>query len=417
MIRYFGAPTEHGKFDEIFAVSDDDRAVRFNYSSPSWRPLTPSQKLAHKVSKDTSLSQLDEAAVERMFEYIDPPRNFSLEWRVRERWGSWIAVGLLLFPAIPLWFVWEDFLNWTGGYSEAITGVAIITQMFLLFGFRDRLIEGVVRLVVYLDWGRWGKASSGTPTDISIQTGHRTIAPPPECAELKEEASKATSVFGLGHEEADAVVRIANDRILQDLEARNPKAWKLLGLEVTGSPPLESNQHLDDLVDRGRMAGMDPEKLRKAFEGVGPVKLQELSAFGQDLARQDAEQNLRIRMRQHQARMTEGLVAPTNANEQKETSRTSKCWTVYVDDNFHYMNEDERYSYGSFDSLDAAVSACQKIVDDFLTTNPAKTADELFESYVSFGEDPWIKGLPCGSEQPQFSAREYARQRCDELRP
>lgn len=67
-------------------------------------------------------------------------------------------------------------------------------------------------------------------------------------------------------------------------------------------------------------------------------------------------------------------------------------WTVYVDDNFHFMNEDERYVLGTFESYEAAVAACRRIVDDFLRRSNAKTADELFDLYAIFGEDPWIKG-------------------------
>ena len=103
-----------------------------------------------------------------------------------------------------------------------------------------------------------------------------------------------------------------------------------------------------------------------------------------------------------------------SANEDVEKIRP---WTVYVDSNFHHMDEDERYSVGSFENYDDALSVCKKIVNEFLTTAQAKTADELFTGYVGFGEDPWIKGSPKAPEQVRFSAREYARQRCDELFP
>jgi len=96
---------------------------------------------------------------------------------------------------------------------------------------------------------------------------------------------------------------------------------------------------------------------------------------------------------------------------------TEGSWTVYVDDNFHYMDEDERYCLGAFDSLEAALAACRKIVDAFLQDKPAKTADELYDLYTSFGEDPWIKGPSPASGTPPFSAWDYARQRCKELRP
>ena len=92
-------------------------------------------------------------------------------------------------------------------------------------------------------------------------------------------------------------------------------------------------------------------------------------------------------------------------------------WTVYVDDNFHFMNEDERYSLGVFENHDAAVAACRKIVDAFLQNTAATTADELYDLYSSFGEDPWIKGpIPDTGAQP-FCAFDYARQRCNQLRP
>jgi hypothetical protein len=69
-------------------------------------------------------------------------------------------------------------------------------------------------------------------------------------------------------------------------------------------------------------------------------------------------------------------------------------YTVLVDDNFHYMDEDERYTLGAFESLDVAIAACKKLVDDFLKANhkPGITADELYAAYTSFGEDPFIAG-------------------------
>jgi hypothetical protein len=33
-------------------------------------------------------------------------------------------------------------------------------------------------------------------------------------------------------------------------------------------------------------------------------------------------------------------------------------YTVLVDDNFHYMDKDERYTLGEFESLEAAIIAC-----------------------------------------------------------
>jgi len=41
-------------------------------------------------------------------------------------------------------------------------------------------------------------------------------------------------------------------------------------------------------------------------------------------------------------------------------------YKVFVDDNFHYMDKDERYFLGEFDTAEAAVAACQKVVNEWL---------------------------------------------------
>jgi hypothetical protein len=43
-----------------------------------------------------------------------------------------------------------------------------------------------------------------------------------------------------------------------------------------------------------------------------------------------------------------------------------KPYVVFVDDNFHYMDEEERYKSGDYATLEEAVSKCRRIVDDFL---------------------------------------------------
>jgi hypothetical protein len=82
-------------------------------------------------------------------------------------------------------------------------------------------------------------------------------------------------------------------------------------------------------------------------------------------------------------------------------------YTVYVDDNFHYMDESERYCAGEFSDCAAAVAACKQIVDRFLEENLGGEED-LMAQYVMFGEDPFIV-----SDDPdcKFSGRDYARER------
>jgi hypothetical protein len=90
-------------------------------------------------------------------------------------------------------------------------------------------------------------------------------------------------------------------------------------------------------------------------------------------------------------------------------------YRVLADDNFHYMDEDQRYELGAFASLDAAITAAKAVVDDYLAAarKPGMTAHELFESYTMFGEDPFILGPD--QRREAFSAWEYAKRRCDDL--
>lgn len=88
-------------------------------------------------------------------------------------------------------------------------------------------------------------------------------------------------------------------------------------------------------------------------------------------------------------------------------------YTVYVDDNFHYMDESERYKLGEFDDCQSAIAACKQIVDEFLNGCDAKSgSDEMFKQYTMFGEDPWVSSDDPGCK---FSAWGYAKERCREL--
>lgn len=89
-------------------------------------------------------------------------------------------------------------------------------------------------------------------------------------------------------------------------------------------------------------------------------------------------------------------------------------YTVHVDDNFHYQDESERYTAGSYETYDRAVAECRKIVDRSLTElfTRGMSADELMKQYAMFGEDPWISG---DSGDDRFPARDYARGKCAEM--
>jgi hypothetical protein len=89
---------------------------------------------------------------------------------------------------------------------------------------------------------------------------------------------------------------------------------------------------------------------------------------------------------------------------------------VMVDDNFHYMEEDERAELGTFATAEEAVAACRRQVLAFLLENykPGMTATELHDYYTSFGDDPFVVAPP-GAAEVKFSAWDYARERAVEL--
>lgn len=89
-------------------------------------------------------------------------------------------------------------------------------------------------------------------------------------------------------------------------------------------------------------------------------------------------------------------------------------YTVRVDDNFRYQDEQARGTHGRFDTIDAADAACKAIVDQWLEANlaTAKSAADLYDSYRSFGDDPFVvSSEPKSSPEPVFRAWEYAKAR------
>ena len=93
-------------------------------------------------------------------------------------------------------------------------------------------------------------------------------------------------------------------------------------------------------------------------------------------------------------------------------------WQVLVDDNFHYMDESQRYVKGEYPTYAEALDVCKEIVDRCLRDEyvPGMSASALYFRYTMFGDDPFIVDR---SESPgasgHFSAWDYAKVRCGEL--
>ena len=90
-------------------------------------------------------------------------------------------------------------------------------------------------------------------------------------------------------------------------------------------------------------------------------------------------------------------------------------YSVYVDDNYHYMDEEARYKLGDFATLEEAIVVCKRRVDQFLNKVPIDiTAAERYEQYTGFGPDPFIMTDDPSVGHPPFSAWSYAKERCEE---
>ena len=85
-------------------------------------------------------------------------------------------------------------------------------------------------------------------------------------------------------------------------------------------------------------------------------------------------------------------------------------YQVYVDNNFHYLDESERYLAGSYADCETALKKCVEIVENSLLNEykPGMSERELVDRYKSFGEDPWISSP---HDECRFSAWEYAERR------
>ncbi len=81
-------------------------------------------------------------------------------------------------------------------------------------------------------------------------------------------------------------------------------------------------------------------------------------------------------------------------------------YKVFVDDNYHYTDESERNTVGSYGSLEEALDKCKEITVKSLIHFYEKgiTPDKLKAQWLMFGEDPFIVGA---DESVPFSARKF----------
>lgn len=98
---------------------------------------------------------------------------------------------------------------------------------------------------------------------------------------------------------------------------------------------------------------------------------------------------------------------------QRGVVMTNKKYTVRILDNFHFMDKNEEYNSGTYDTYEEAVVKCKEIIDEFLESakKPNENAEQLYSTFVMYGETPHVHGEKLGN----FSATAYAKQRCLEI--
>ena len=98
---------------------------------------------------------------------------------------------------------------------------------------------------------------------------------------------------------------------------------------------------------------------------------------------------------------------------QNGANMTKQKYRVIIDDNFHFSDESESYGSGVFDTYEEAVTKCKEIIDEFLdlAKKPDENAEQLYTTFVMYGETPHIHG----EKLEDFSATDYAKHRCLEI--
>jgi hypothetical protein len=87
----------------------------------------------------------------------------------------------------------------------------------------------------------------------------------------------------------------------------------------------------------------------------------------------------------------------------------SKRYIVKIDDNYHYMCEEDRLSDESYDNLKEAIKRCEEITIRSLENlyEEGITSEKLSAQWSMFGEDPFITREEGEEGEVPFSARSF----------
>ncbi len=86
-------------------------------------------------------------------------------------------------------------------------------------------------------------------------------------------------------------------------------------------------------------------------------------------------------------------------------------YRLVVYDNFHYMDDDEPYEKGEYETYELALADAKLMIESFLEFNwkNGMTPDQLIDVFNDFGEEPTI--IPRNNDNGEiFSARKYVKE-------
>ena len=86
---------------------------------------------------------------------------------------------------------------------------------------------------------------------------------------------------------------------------------------------------------------------------------------------------------------------------------------VFVDDNWQFMDDSERYTLGEYKTYEEAVEACKVFINESLEEaldDESKGNLGIYGRFCLAGDDPWIRPVPEGKKR--FSGSEYVLQWC-----
>lgn len=87
-----------------------------------------------------------------------------------EALDGWVTVGLFLLPGLPLWFVWERFLTWSGGYHATIFGVVTLLQFASVVVLHRPVMKSLIKLCDEMDACARSEASATKTTGTRRKT-------------------------------------------------------------------------------------------------------------------------------------------------------------------------------------------------------------------------------------------------------